>query len=41
MTSVERELLTLGARLLESLADVDPFGNPGGKSDRIEETEPD
>jgi DNA-binding MarR family transcriptional regulator len=33
MTSVERELLSLGARLLESLADVDPFGNPGGKSD--------
>jgi DNA-binding MarR family transcriptional regulator len=41
MTSVERELLTLGARLLESLADVNPFANPEGKIEKIEETETD
>ena len=40
LTSVERELLTLGARLLESLADVDPFATAGGKSDKIDEVVP-
>jgi DNA-binding MarR family transcriptional regulator len=41
MTSVERELLILGARLLESLADIDPSVNPGGKSDNSAGTEAD
>ena len=40
LTSVERELLALGARLLESLADVDPFATAGGKSDKIDEVVP-
>jgi DNA-binding MarR family transcriptional regulator len=41
MTSVERELLALGARLLESLADVDLSANPGEKSDKNAESERD
>jgi DNA-binding MarR family transcriptional regulator len=41
MTSVEREFLTLGARLLESLADLDPSSEPKEKNEKREETETD
>jgi DNA-binding MarR family transcriptional regulator len=41
MTSVECELLTLGARLLESLADIDLSVNREDKSNKSAETETD